>query len=129
MINRFYHDGYQQGLRDGAVRARIEGRIEGIEKGYNTMFHIGRICGRCDIWKRTVCNQPRIIQQLLQLEQCLNKLALVQTSSPTLFKSLWSKSKARFKTIAHLMNEQSLIETSNTEDIENMPLINGPTYN
>ncbi|KTW29873.1 hypothetical protein T552_01077 [Pneumocystis carinii B80] len=122
--NQFYHDGYQQGFRDGIVRARIEGRIEGIEKGYNTMFHIGRIYGRSDIWKWTICNQPRIIQQLLQLEERLNKLISIQTSSPILFKSLWNKSKAKFKTIAHLMNEESLIETSDTEDMENTPFIN-----
>lgn len=87
------------------------------------MFHIGRIYGRCNIWKWTIHNQPRIIQQLIQLEKYLDKLISIPTDASISFESLWNKSKAKFKTIARLMNEQSLIKTSDTEDMENTPLI------
>ncbi|KAG4306250.1 hypothetical protein PORY_000238 [Pneumocystis oryctolagi] len=102
--------------KDGISRARIEGRLEGIQTGYTTFLPIGRIRGRCDIWRATLNSSKdpslpiqKIHRQLIALEHCLDALA-THTHTHRQFASLWNQSKARFKALSHLLGEKTLLD-------------------
>lgn len=119
--DQFYQEGYWQGFQNGITRARVEGRIQGIEVGYATFLQIGRMCGRCDIWKWRAHDQSRVMRQLIQLERYLNQLISIPHRAQ--FESLWKKSKAKFKVITRLLGEEGLIEETDVTDMEDTRLI------
>ena len=47
---RFYDDGFRQGLSDGVKAGRIEGRTFGLEKGFEKYVESGRLYGRSIVW-------------------------------------------------------------------------------
>jgi len=47
---KFYDDGYQQGMSDGVKAGRIEGRTFGLEKGFEKYIESGRLYGKSIVW-------------------------------------------------------------------------------
>lgn len=50
----FYQEGYTLGLADGEQAGRIEGRVFGLEKGFEKFLELGRLQGRCSVWKARI---------------------------------------------------------------------------
>lgn len=51
---RFYQDGYDQGVADGAQAGRIEGRSFGMQKGFEKFLESGRLASRAVVWANRV---------------------------------------------------------------------------
>ncbi|TAQ91527.1 hypothetical protein B7494_g194 [Chlorociboria aeruginascens] len=51
---KFYNDGYRQGMVDGVATGRIEGRTFGLEKGFEKYVESGRLYGRSIIWANRI---------------------------------------------------------------------------
>ncbi|ROV90561.1 hypothetical protein VSDG_07445 [Cytospora chrysosperma] len=47
---RYYSEGYEQGVADGDRAGRIEGRAFGIEKGFEKFVEAGRLNARSIVW-------------------------------------------------------------------------------
>ncbi|CAZ84392.1 unnamed protein product [Tuber melanosporum] len=47
----YYQEGYAHGLADGEKVGRIEGRVFGLEKGFEKFLELGKLQGRCSVWK------------------------------------------------------------------------------
>jgi hypothetical protein len=47
---RYYSEGYEQGIADGDRAGRIEGRAFGIEKGFEKFVEAGRLNARSIVW-------------------------------------------------------------------------------
>ncbi|KAI9789672.1 MAG: hypothetical protein M1816_005847 [Peltula sp. TS41687] len=47
---RFYAEGYEQGLTDGTLQGRSEGLVFGIEKGFERFLELARLHGRAMVW-------------------------------------------------------------------------------
>lgn len=57
--DRFYSEGYEQGVADGDRAGRVEGRSFGIEKGFEKFVEAGRLYGRSVVWaNRLQQSQP-----------------------------------------------------------------------
>lgn len=50
----FYQEGYILGLADGEQAGRTEGRVFGLEKGFEKFLELGRLQGRCSVWKARI---------------------------------------------------------------------------
>ncbi|KAH8153763.1 uncharacterized protein LAJ45_01530 [Morchella importuna] len=50
----FYQEGYALGVKDGEQAGRIEGRAFGLEKGFEKFLELGRLQGRCSVWKARI---------------------------------------------------------------------------
>lgn len=48
--DRFYQNGYKQGMEDGVKAGRIEGRSLGLEKGFAKFLESGRLHGKAIVW-------------------------------------------------------------------------------
>jgi hypothetical protein len=48
--DRFYREGYQQGLDDGDRAGRVEGRSFGMDKGFEKFLQAGRLAARSVVW-------------------------------------------------------------------------------
>ncbi|KAG5440737.1 hypothetical protein PCK2_000173 [Pneumocystis canis] len=123
--DKFFEEGYLKGFQEGISRAHIEGRLQGIEAGYITFLSIGRMQGRCDIWRSTLngsiplpvtgttkapfINKTRINRHLTQLEDCLCQL-IKHINHSVESELLWSQSKAKFKTLTALLGEKSHLQ-------------------
>ncbi|KAG4303146.1 hypothetical protein PCANB_000491 [Pneumocystis canis] len=120
--DKFFEEGYIKGFQEGISRAHIEGRLQGIEAGYITFLSVGRMQGRCDIWRSTLdfsisssvtgttktpsINMTRIYRHLTQLEHYLCQL-IKQINHSIESKLLLNQSKAKFKTLTVLLGEKS----------------------
>lgn len=51
---KFYNDGYKQGLTDGIAAGLIEGRKFGLEKGFEKYVESGRLYGKSLIWANRI---------------------------------------------------------------------------
>ncbi|KAM3420852.1 hypothetical protein BST61_g4091 [Cercospora zeina] len=49
--DRYYREGYDLGVADGAQSGRIEGRTFGLEKGFEKFLQMGRLNGRAAVWE------------------------------------------------------------------------------
>lgn len=56
--DRFYSEGYQQGVVDGERAGRIEGRSFGIEKGFEKFVEAGRLHGKSIVWANRLVTSP-----------------------------------------------------------------------
>ncbi|KAF7547269.1 hypothetical protein G7Z17_g7853 [Cylindrodendrum hubeiense] len=54
---RFYTEGYQQGLEDGVQAGRIEGRSFGMQKGFEKFLESGRLAGKAVVWANRIPRQ------------------------------------------------------------------------
>lgn len=60
---RFYSEGYKQGVADGDRAGRVEGRSFGIEKGFEKFAEAGRLHGKAVVWaNRLAPSPPRSLQ-------------------------------------------------------------------
>ncbi|PWW77534.1 DUF1715-domain-containing protein [Tuber magnatum] len=50
----YYQEGYAHGLADGEKAGRLEGRVFGLEKGFEKFLELGRLQGRCSVWKARI---------------------------------------------------------------------------
>ncbi|PUU83013.1 hypothetical protein B9Z19DRAFT_1061319 [Tuber borchii] len=50
----YYQEGYAHGLADGEKAGRIEGRVFGLEKGFERFLELGKLQGRCSVWKARI---------------------------------------------------------------------------
>ncbi|CUS14965.1 unnamed protein product [Tuber aestivum] len=50
----YYQEGYAHGLSDGEKAGRIEGRVFGLEKGFEKFLELGKLQGRCSVWKARI---------------------------------------------------------------------------
>lgn len=48
--DKYYSEGYEQGVADGGRAGRIEGRAFGIEKGFEKFLEAGRLNARSIVW-------------------------------------------------------------------------------
>jgi hypothetical protein len=48
--DRFYQEGYNQGLEDGVKAGRIEGRSFGMETGFDKFLESGRLASKAIVW-------------------------------------------------------------------------------
>jgi hypothetical protein len=55
---KFYHDGYRQGMADGVKAGRIEGRTFGLEKGFEKYVESGRLYGKSLVWANRIPQLP-----------------------------------------------------------------------
>lgn len=123
-------------MRDGAQRARVEGRLEGIEAGYALFLPVGRVRGRCDVWRSTVCTQSlcpaqgvprdagaagRVNRRLQALEECLDALYALAADERERFAVLWGRSRSKFRALARLFGEDPLLAEPPADDIEDPP--------
>ncbi|GIZ44339.1 hypothetical protein CKM354_000754000 [Cercospora kikuchii] len=49
--DRYYQEGYDLGVADGAKSGRIEGRTFGLEKGFEKFLEMGKLNGRAAVWE------------------------------------------------------------------------------
>ncbi|PHH85682.1 hypothetical protein CDD83_73 [Cordyceps sp. RAO-2017] len=56
--DRFYRDGYQQGLDDGARAGRVEGRCFGMQRGFDKFLEAGRLAGKALVWANRMPPPP-----------------------------------------------------------------------
>jgi hypothetical protein len=55
LISRsLYQEGYALGFTDGEQAGRIEGRTFGLERGFDKFLELGRLQGRCSVWKARI---------------------------------------------------------------------------
>ncbi len=54
--DRFYDEGFQLGLTEGAKAGRIEGRVFGLEKGFEKYIESGRLHGKSLVWASRLQN-------------------------------------------------------------------------
>ncbi|KAG5513768.1 hypothetical protein PMAC_000806 [Pneumocystis sp. 'macacae'] len=119
------------------VPARVEGRLAGIEAGYASFLPVGRVRGRCDVWRSTVCLQPaspgtpraraaaraaRLSGLLERTEQCLEALCAPAAHDAERFAILWRRLAARFRVLAGLLGEKTLLDELPAHDIEDQRL-------
>ncbi|RDA94284.1 hypothetical protein CP533_0577 [Ophiocordyceps camponoti-saundersi (nom. inval.)] len=55
--DRYYREGYQRGLDDGAKAGRVEGRCFGMEKGFEKFLEGGRLAGKAIVWANRLPSQ------------------------------------------------------------------------
>ncbi|PPJ56251.1 hypothetical protein CBER1_06388 [Cercospora berteroae] len=49
--DRYYQEGYDLGVAEGAKSGRIEGRTFGLEKGFEKFLEMGKLNGRAAVWE------------------------------------------------------------------------------
>jgi len=58
---KFYDDGYRQGIADGVKAGRVEGRNFGLEKGFEKFVESGRLHGKSLVWANRIPHlQPKL---------------------------------------------------------------------
>lgn len=55
---KFYSEGYKQGVADGDHAGRVEGRSFGIEKGFEKFAEAGRLHGKAIVWANRLPPPP-----------------------------------------------------------------------
>lgn len=64
---KFYHEGYQLGLADGARAGYTEGSVFAVEKGFSKALEIGKLYGKALVW-----NQRFVSRTLKQSTEILS---------------------------------------------------------
>lgn len=86
---RFYSEGYQQGLEDGVQAGRIEGRSFGMQKGFEKFLESGRLAGKAIVWANRIPHQPGAAADATAKEPCtlpqLPKNARLEKNINTLY--------------------------------------------
>ncbi|CRG85609.1 hypothetical protein PISL3812_02654 [Talaromyces islandicus] len=49
---KFYHEGYQLGLADGARAGYTEGSVFAVEKGFSQALEVGKLYGKALVWNQ-----------------------------------------------------------------------------
>jgi hypothetical protein len=103
--DRFYTDGYNQGVEDGARAGRIEGRSFGMEKGFEKFLESGRIAGKSLVWANRL---PKKLQQGSASEKNSETCTLPPLpSNPRLEKNV---------KLAYALVEPDTLSTDNSDD-------------
>ncbi|KAH7149228.1 hypothetical protein B0J13DRAFT_583930 [Dactylonectria estremocensis] len=87
--DRFYTEGYQQGLADGVQAGRIEGRSFGMQKGFEKFLESGRLAGKAVVWANRIPRQAGVAADDAASEPCalpqLPKNARLEKNVNTLY--------------------------------------------
>lgn len=105
---KFYDDGYQQGLSDGVKAGRIEGRTFGLEKGFEKYVESGRIYGKSIIWANRIPQFQKATTLVNQTSQRDLPQRLPQLSDN-------ARMSKNIKTL-HALAESESLSTENTEE-------------
>lgn len=125
--DKFYDEGLQLGLIEGAKAGRIEGRVFGLEKGFEKYLENGRLHGRSLIWASRLQspqdqstdtvpadlgldnrNNPASVKPTINEKQSLSSLSLpTLPDNPRLKKHL---------DVLHALTEPASLSTDNSEE-------------
>ncbi|KAF3760657.1 DUF1715-domain-containing protein [Cryphonectria parasitica EP155] len=122
--DRFYSEGYEQGVADGARVGRIEGRSFGIEKGFEKFVEAGRLYSRSVVW----ANRLPQSQARLQVSEASDVAAAASTvpaeASSTAGRTLPKLDKGGSRLEKNIVTLHALVEpdtlsTENTDEAVN----------
>ncbi|KAG5357126.1 hypothetical protein CJU90_5948 [Yarrowia sp. C11] len=108
--DKFYEEGYSEGLEAGTKAGFAEGREFGVQTGYQRFLDLGLLQGRVAVWEEEVQELPeskreKTVERLQQIKQ------LIHQEEPTYFLSndgavvhqyetMMKKAKAKVRTLA-----------------------------
>lgn len=115
VTNRYYQDGYNQGLADGERAGRVEGRIFGLEKGFDKFLEFGTIQGRYSVWKARqestnpdpTFSSPRLLKHVKQLGELVESVSTKNDEvSVEEFEDTLRRIKAKVRIISSALGEK-----------------------
>jgi len=110
---RFYNDGYRQGMTDGVKAGRIEGRTFGLEKGFEKYVESGKLHGKSLIWANRI---PQLQQKSKSRESSQESSYLRSTSSHHLPPLPDNQRLVKHLKVMHALSESETLSTENTEE-------------
>ncbi|KAF4636328.1 hypothetical protein G7Y89_g1748 [Cudoniella acicularis] len=115
---KFYDDGYQQGLADGVKAGRIEGRTFGLEKGFEKYLESGKLHGKSLVWvNRMPCFPAKFSAQDANQQ---SKPDLPANDQPQKLEKLPSlpdnQRLAKHLKVLYALAESESLSTENTEE-------------
>ena len=118
---RFYDDGFQQGLADGVKAGQIEGRTFGLEKGFEKYVESGKLYGKSLIWANRMPGSPDSPKLRDSRSELLSPPKVgandQQTSSRRTLPSLPHNQRlSKHLKVLHALSESESMSTENTEE-------------
>jgi hypothetical protein len=113
---RFYEDGFQQGLTDGIKAGRIEGRMFGLEKGFEKYIESGRLHGKSIIWaNRTYGRHLNVLKQ--EVDRIGEASSGVPSSTRLTLPALPNNARlSKHVNVLYALAESESLSTENTEE-------------
>jgi hypothetical protein len=110
---RFYNDGYRQGMTDGAKAGRIEGRTFGLEKGFEKYVESGKLYGKSLIWANRI---PQLQGKSKNGATSQEPSHPGSTTSPQLPPLPDNQRLVKHLKVLHALSESETLSTENTEE-------------
>lgn len=110
--DRFYSEGYQQGVANGERAGRIEGRSFGIEKGFQKFVEAGRLYGKSIVW----ANRLVISSSLSSSSWAPEKMATEQRQTLKVLPVGGGGRLGKNIIALHALVEPDTLSTENTDD-------------
>ncbi|ODQ65105.1 DUF1715-domain-containing protein [Nadsonia fulvescens var. elongata DSM 6958] len=109
--DKYYHDGYNEGYRDGLKSGFLEGKEYGIQTGFQRLVDFGILQGRLKVWQHQIASatvtsggpaNERQIKRIQQLQQLLPETVALSNDDADVedYERRMKKAIARAKTLA-----------------------------
>ncbi|CAN6609799.1 protein Lto1p [Trichomonascus vanleenenianus] len=102
---KYYQDGYNEGLEDGNRTGYHEGIQFGIQTGYQRFLLIGLLQGRLVEWRKK--KDDRLDKHLNQLEAMIADIPMTNSDENVeVYEKMAKKARAKVKVISALLSKQ-----------------------
>lgn len=117
--DKFYSEGYEQGVVDGERAGRIEGRSFGIEKGFEKFVEAGRLYGKSIVWANRLPSQASSSSATKSTQDEDGQAGPKQSADlPRLIGGGGGRLEKNIVTL-HALVEPDTLSTENTDDAVN----------
>ncbi|ROV89837.1 hypothetical protein VMCG_09519 [Cytospora schulzeri] len=107
---KYYTEGYEQGIADGDRAGRIEGRAFGIEKGFEKFIEAGRLNARSIVWANRLPGHSQASTPVTPVSDEKERLPVLSGGGARLEKNIVT---------LHALVEPDTLSTENTDEAVN----------